>query len=132
MACLRSQMSSATEASRKRWNSRAGLEVAGKSTETPLTVNLAAEPCGSKWSDHHVPVRSSSLNVEADATVFQASSPQTLSKWMAFRAKLRSETATCCRGRTKVFARSELATDATRISRSPSAPMDKNLGNDMQ
>src|SRR5712671_2716030 len=132
MACLRSQMSSATDASRKRWNSRSGAEEAGKSTETPLTVSLADELCCSTLSDHQVPARSSSANVDVGVFVFQVSSPQTLSKWRALSAEVRSDAAPCCRGRAKDFARSKLAAEAKRISKSPSTPMDKSLGRDMQ
>src|SRR6267142_1914796 len=70
--------------------------------------------------------------MELVAFVFQASSPQTLSKCMVLSAAVRSDTAACCCGRAKDFARNELAAEATRISKSPSAPMDKSLGRDMQ
>src|SRR5258708_39518810 len=100
--------------------------------ETPLTVSFADEPCGSTCSDHQVPARSSSANVEGVVFVFQVSSPQTLSKWRALSAEVRSDAAPCCCGRAKDFARSKVAAEATRISKSPSAPMDKSLGRHMQ
>src|ERR1700674_1308067 len=58
-------MSSATEASKKRWNSISCFGPRGTSSATPLTVSVtAAAPFGSSLADHQGPLRSSRVNAE--------------------------------------------------------------------
>src|SRR6516162_3183722 len=130
MACLLSQISSATDASRKRWNSLSGPDEAGKSNESPLTRSLEVEPSCATLRDHDGPVRSTSLRAEREALVFHAISPQRFSIFISRNATMRSDKSPFC-GKAQAFVRSECASGAIRISSSPSSPSDKILGSAM-
>src|SRR6266478_2304875 len=100
-------MSSATEASKKRWNSISCFGPRGTSRANPLTVSVAAAaPFGSSLADHQGPLRSSRVNVERGDLVFQASSPARFSIWISSMAWPSWDKSACRPGRTNDFARS--------------------------
>src|SRR5690349_5250608 len=99
----------------------------------PLTESIAeAAPFGSSLADHQEPPRSASVNAAGNESDFQVISPARLSIWISSIACPSWEESARCGGMAKDFARSVFASEAKRISRTPSELMDRILGKAMQ